>query len=96
MAEGVAVKKSIGVEAPSEVAMVQELTNKTALLSEQTAALEQTVSDTPAEVEAAAHYYHDAVLPAMEAARATADKLEVMVGKQDWPFPSYSDLLFYV
>ena len=41
-------------------------------------------------------YYHDAVLAAMEAARADADKLESMVPKTRWPMPTYSDLLFYV
>jgi glutamine synthetase len=96
VADGVAVKKSIGVDAPAEVAMVRELTEQSALLAEQTSALEKVLADAPDDVDASAHYYHDAVLPAMETARATADKLEVMVGKQDWPFPSYGDLLFYV
>ena len=45
---------------------------------------------------ACAHAYHDKVVPAMEALRAPADKLEMIVDKELWPFPSYGDLIFEV
>ena len=32
----------------------------------------------------------------MEAARAIADQLELLVDRAHWPFPTYRDLLFYV
>jgi glutamine synthetase len=41
-------------------------------------------------------YFRNNVVPAMEALRAVADELETMVGKSDWPFPTYGDLLFGV
>ena len=41
-------------------------------------------------------YYRDEVLPAMQAARGLADELENLVAKDYWPFPTYSDILFYV
>lgn len=31
----------------------------------------------------------------MDEVRAPADKLEGLVGKKFWPFPTYSDILFY-
>ena len=43
-----------------------------------------------------AHAYHDEVVPAMEALRAPADRLEMIVDKELWPFPSYGDLIFEV
>jgi glutamine synthetase len=43
-----------------------------------------------------AHAYHDEVVPAMAALRAPADKLEMIVDKDLWPFPSYGDLMFEV
>lgn len=43
-----------------------------------------------------AHYYKDEVMSAMEALRKPADKLEMIVDKEMWPFPSYGDLLFEV
>ncbi len=43
-----------------------------------------------------ARYYHDTVMPAMEALRAPVDKLEMIVDKEMWPMPSYGDLIFEV
>ena len=39
-------------------------------------------------------YYRDKVLPAMEALRTPADTLEVLLGKEFWPMPTYTDLMF--
>ena len=39
-------------------------------------------------------YYRDKVLPAMEALRTPADTLEVLLGKDFWPMPTYTDLMF--
>lgn len=41
-----------------------------------------------------AHAYHEKVVPAMDALRAPADRLEMIVDKDLWPFPSYGDLIF--
>lgn len=40
-------------------------------------------------------YYHDVILPKMEELRAAADRLEVLCAAKYWPFPTYSQLLFY-
>ena len=96
LAKTVAAKKAIGVDAPAEAAVVKTLTEKTAALVEKRAALEAAIAGVPDGVEGAARYYHDAVIAAMEAARAIADELEMLVGKKYWPFPTYGDMLFYV
>jgi glutamine synthetase len=41
-----------------------------------------------------AKYMRDAVVPAMEATRAAADKLEKIVADDLWPLPKYSEILF--
>jgi hypothetical protein len=41
-------------------------------------------------------YYRDKILPAMEALRAPADTLEVLLGKDFWPMPTYTDLMFVI
>lgn len=46
--------------------------------------------------QALAEYYRDEVIPAMNALRAAADGLEMLVAKDLWPFPSYGDMLFSV
>ncbi len=48
------------------------------------------------DVKERAIYYHDHVLPAMEALRKPIDRLEVLVDKDFWSMPSYGDLLFDV
>ena len=45
---------------------------------------------------AQAFFYKDEVKTAMEALRIPADKLEVLVDKKVWPFPTYADLIFEV
>ena len=45
---------------------------------------------------AQAFFYKDEVKTAMEALRVPADKLEVLVDKKVWPFPTYADLIFEV
>ena len=96
MAEGVAAKKSIGIEAPAEAAQVKLLTEKTADLMTLKADLENVVAGEPDGLDERAMYEHEAVIPAMEAARKAADKLEMKVDKKYWSMPTYADLLFYV
>ncbi len=43
-----------------------------------------------------AFFYKDNIMADMEALRVPADKLETMVDKNIWPFPTYGDLLFEV
>ncbi|MGN0997833.1 MAG: glutamine synthetase type III, partial [Candidatus Ventricola sp.] len=96
LADGVAVKKSIAVDAPAETAQVKEITELTAALAEKTAALSAAVDAEPQETAERAMYEHEAVIPAMEAARKLADALEMKVAKRCWPMPTYADLLYYV
>ncbi len=96
LADGVAVKRSLGVDAPAEAALMGEITSRTAALLGARETVARAASAIPEEDVAAARWCADEVLPAMEAARAQADGLEALVGKEAWPLPSYSDLLFYV
>jgi glutamine synthetase len=41
-----------------------------------------------------ATYMRNTVIPAMEATRAAADKLEKIVADDLWPLPKYSEILF--
>ena len=43
-----------------------------------------------------AEYYCKQVVPAMSEVRAAADHCEIIIGKDYWPLPSYSEMLFYV
>ena len=45
---------------------------------------------------AKAEAYRDKVRVAVDALREVADKIELLVDKEYWPFPTYSDLLFRI
>lgn len=96
VADGVAVKRSIGIEAGVEAGLVRTITEKTALLIQSQDALSAAVAAAPVEAAECAHYCAQRIVPAMGAARALADELELLVGQDCWPFPTYRDLLFYV
>ena len=43
-----------------------------------------------------AHFCYDEMVPAMNRLREPADRLEMIVDKEYWPFPSYGDMIFKV
>ena len=101
LAEGVALKKQIGVDAPAEVEMVRKVTDKTAALSAAQDVLAHKVEaakDVLTEAFAVApggvgarklsRYYRDEVLPAMKDARKLADELENLVSRHTATFCS--------
>lgn len=86
----------------ADVSVQKELLLETSdLLSEMKRALSALEDETakasliPVQKERA-YAYHDRVTVAMEALRHPADRLEMLVDKELWPFPSYGDLLFEV
>ena len=44
----------------------------------------------------AAHYFRYTVFAGMTALRSAVDELETITAAEDWPYPSYTDLLFSV
>ncbi len=96
LADGVAIKKTLGIKAPNELATVNKLNALTEELMERIDEL-ASVTDVPeADQFAVGMYYKDNVIPAMESLRETADTLEGLVAKEYWPFPTYTDLLYSV
>ena len=90
-------KKEAGITDGMETELLGRISVLTKELYHKCDDLERVVAAAPrAESKMLANYYHDVVLPAMEAVRIPADKLEMLVGKKYWPFPTYSDILFYV
>lgn len=85
-----------------DVTVPMELLRQTgSLLAEAKAALTklEKVTDEAAKMpegRAQAVYFRDEVATAMEALRTPVDQLEMIVDKEEWPMPSYGDLLFEV
>lgn len=57
--------------------------------------LEADLESIPQDGNEAMNYCHYTIVPDMATARAIADELELITAKEYWPFPAYSDILFY-
>ncbi|WP_160214165.1 glutamine synthetase III [Adlercreutzia aquisgranensis] len=47
------------------------------------------------DAQAKADFYAHEIVPVMERLRAAVDAIEVVVGNEHWPVPSYNEMLFY-
>ena len=98
LADGIIAVKEAGADASSQVELLKETS---ALLTDMQKAL-AALKDAEAkagkieDVKDQAFFYKDTVKPAMEALRDPADKLEMIVDKDMWPFPTYGELMFEV
>ena len=95
LCDALVVKKSIGVSCNAESVLVRKLSGHTDCLYDAIENLRHGLENVPKQREAAAMYYHDTIVPGMNALRTEADALEAMTDKSYWPYPTYSDLLFY-
>ncbi len=96
IAESVAAKASIGIEAPAEKERARTISEKTAELIACKERLEKALEGMPTDQIGEGMAYRHLVIPAMEAARTLADQLEMMLPRNIWPMPTYADILFYV
>lgn len=88
-------KKAVGASAKAENALIKRLSASTDALYEKCEKLRADLNQIPDTAEDAAVYYHDTILADMESIRFDADILEQLTDKSYWPYPTYSDLLFY-
>lgn len=98
LANSVIAVSEAGVDSSTQKELLDEVTK---YLKEMKAALKKLTEVTEkasdiTEGKEQATYFRDVVKIAMDELRAPADKLEMIVDKEFWPFPSYGDLLFEV
>lgn len=100
LSDSIIAVKSSGVEVKASAAskLLSEVVDLTNSLSEGITKLSEAVSKASSMMDAKeqADCYSELVIPAMEAVREAADKLETIVSKDKWPMPTYSELLFNV
>jgi len=94
--DGIAKKASIGIDVPNEKASATKLSQLTEEMISAIEALEELSTKVPSDVPAASQFYKEHVIPAMNRLRNVSDELELIVAKDYWPFPTYSDLLYRV
>ncbi len=94
LCEGLRLKKELGISSEAESAIVVKLSQVCDECQLAAAALEESLAKIPEGEQGAAWCCH-VILPAMAKLRTSADSLEQLTAKNAWPYPTYSDLLFY-
>ena len=95
LCDSIAAKQPLGLSCKAERQLAQRLSEAADALYDHVQALGFSLDAVPTAPELAVDYYHDVVVPAMAALRKEADTLETLTDKSYWPYPTYSDLLFY-
>ncbi len=92
---GIAAKEAAGISCRAEKALAKILSDASDGLFDACSALQEALENVPSDKHAAASYYHAVILSQMETLRRFADILEKHTDKRFWPYPTYSDLLYY-
>ncbi len=95
LAAGMNAKKAQGVSCKAEGALLATLSEAADNLYDACTALESALGKVPAGNQNAANYYHNVIVSQMSVLRNYADILEKYTDKHYWPYPTYSDLLYY-
>ena len=95
LCEGITAKKAVKMSCWAETGIAGELSTACDRLYDHVQSLKEALCQVPAESEEAALYYRRVILSYMEEVRRQADILEALTDKAHWPYPTYSDLLFY-
>ncbi|BAL00975.1 glutamine synthetase III [Oscillibacter valericigenes Sjm18-20] len=96
LSERANAKAAIGAACKYETATAKKISDLTDKLMEAEEKLEKDLGKIPADSRKAMDFTHKTIISDMVAARKYADELESLTAKDYWPFPVYSDLLFYI
>ena len=88
-------KKSVGLPYYTEQQLAEKLSATSDSLYEKCQDLSEKLRKIPQGTENAASYFGKVITASMAELRKDADLLEQLTDKSYWPYPSYSDLLFY-
>ena len=95
LAEAVERKRKAGIPANTELSLAQRISTCCDRLYVQCEELHKALKDVPKGSQEAAEYHGKVTVPMMQALRKDADLLEKLTAKSYWPYPTYSDLLYY-
>ena len=88
-------KQQIGLPKKAEMRLAKRLSDACDKLYDACEQLSEDLKKVPADTKKAADYYGSVIVSDMNRAREQADILESLTDKSLWPYPTYSDLLFY-
>ena len=95
LCQRVELKQKLYVGRNAEMALVHQLSEGMDALYEACNKLKEDLCGIAGTGEDGALYYREVISKDMDILRKLADDLEVITDKSYWPFPTYSDILFY-
>ncbi len=95
LTESVLRKQQIGIPATADRDLAARISENCNVLYESTEKLAADLKTAPADVRQAAQFYGSTIVPQMQKIRTVADRLEKLTDRTYWPYPIYSDILFY-
>ena len=96
LAYGIESKQALGLIVDHEMELLTDINEHIRALNANNVKLQEALKEQPAGTFEAGMHAFERILPAMEEERRIVDELELMVDKQSWPYPDYTDLLYYV
>ncbi len=94
LAISVREKEALGIDTTGEKALLKKIGEEENKLFAAVSALESEKENASDDVTKEAFHSSEKLIPLMEEARKHSDELEKIVGKEYWPFPTYSEMLF--
>ena len=96
LSKGILAKQSsVGVPCQAEIAIARKLSEASDALFASCEKLQADLVKIPEGKGQMVRYYHETIVTDMQVLRQQADILESLTDKSYWPYPTYSDLLFY-
>ena len=95
LSKGILRKKELGLCCDAEIQIAQQLSRASDTMYQCCERLQRDLVHIPEDKESLVIYYREVIVADMELLRAQADILESLTDKSYWPYPTYSDLLFY-
>ena len=98
LATSIATKREIGIVGRAEQALAQQITDGIDKICENVGRLESKNAEARRIKDCGEQdrFYHDEVIPVMDALREAVDGMEHICGRDFWPVPSYNKMLFWV
>lgn len=95
LCDGIITKKALSIPCQAEETLAQRLSAITDTVFASCEKLQHDLDRVPTGREQSVAYFHDVITADMDDLRCNADLLEQLTDKRYWPYPTYSDLLFY-
>ncbi len=96
MAHGIESKQALGLDVKHELTILNRINDCVRTLTVNNEKIADSAAIRIEDPEQAGMHTYRNTIPLMQEERRLVDELEMMIDKKYWPYPDYTDLLFYV